>query len=398
MATFRVRPNSDGSISCRGEIRIRRGGEIVYREAETFRRKSEREAKKLAERWAANRESQLDQPGVLEDLIRQRDEPEESVTVAELFERYKAEVFPLKPWSRTKSDTLRQIAGSDFGELVATKVISSDIIDHCKRWSARSSPATAMQHYVYIRGVFGVARDLLRVPVQYAEVDAAQKVMTKLGIISKAKQRERRPSIEEMTDMVRLAYQRRMKWDKGNWQRADLIPMDKILLFAMFSGRRQEEIIKITRSGTDFEKRRVLVPDMKHPTKKKGNNVWCAVPDRAWRVLMSLPQSRIDGDDRWFPYYHRTLGDRFRMFLKESGHYDPSPDADNLRFHDLRHECASCLFELNGYQGQTWDVPRVADVTGHQDWGSLQRYTQIAQTEPYDKWAGWEWIDKVCES
>jgi integrase len=394
MATFRVWSNRDGSISCAGEIRIKRGSKIVFRQTETFRRKSEREARKLAERWAANRESELERPGVLDELIRQRDQPDESVTVRELIERYREAVFPLRPWSRSKEDTLRQIQSSEFGDLDAGRVISSDIIDHCRAWAERSSPATAMQHYIYIRGVWSVAKDLLRVAVDYSQVDAAHNVMTKLGIISKSARRERRPSVAEMTDIVRLAYERRMRQRDRNVQRADLIPMDKVLVFAMFSGRRQDEIGRITRSGTDYERRRVLVPDMKHPTKKRGNDVWCAVPDRAWRVLMSMPDS---GDDCWFPFFPRTLGDRFRQLLKEAGHYDSDPDADNLRFHDLRHECASCLFELNGYHGQVWDVPRVADVTGHRDWGSLQRYTQIAQTEPYDKWQGWEWAERVLE-
>ncbi len=391
MATFKVWKNKkSGSISCRGEIRIKRGGVIVHQETETFRKKTEREARKLAERWAAKREDYISTPGALEELIAQKETPSESITVADLIDRYVAAVFSLKPWGESKTNTLRQIQRSAFGDLDAASVVAADIIDHCRQQSEQSSPATAMQHYIYIRGVWSVARDLLRVPAQFSEVEAAQRTMIKLGIISKSKQRDRRPTVEEMTDLVSLAYKRRKKWESRNYKRGDLIPMDKVLVFAMFSGRRQDEIGRIRRSQTDHERQRVLVPDMKHPTKKKGNDVWCAVPDRAWQVLMSMPDT---GGDRWFPYFPRTLGDRFRQLLKETGHYDS--DGDNLRFHDLRHECASCLFELNGYQGQTWDVPRVADVTGHQDWGSLQRYTQIAQTEPYDKWEGWKGADIV---
>ena len=393
MATFKIWENKDGSISCRGEIRIKRGGKMAYQQTETFRRNTEREARKLAERWAAIRETELEAPGVLEELLRQRAQPEESLTVGELIERYKEKVYPLKPWGRSKEDTLNLLKTTDFATLSAAHVSAADIIEHCSAWAARSSPATAMQHHLYIRGVFSVARDLLRCNVKWDEVDAAQRTMTKLGIISKSAQRERRPTVEEMTAIIALAHKRRMDQKNNRARdRDDLIPMDKVLLFAMFSGRRQDEIGRILRSKTDYERKRVLVPDMKHPTKKKGNDVWVAVPDRAWQIMMSMPDN---GDDRWFPYYPKTLGDRFRQILKEAGLYDP--DGDNLRFHDLRHECASCLFELNGYQGQVWDVPRVADVTGHQDWGSLQRYTQIAQTEPYDKWADWEWAEQVLE-
>ncbi|MGT2493162.1 tyrosine-type recombinase/integrase [Cupriavidus basilensis] len=43
----------------------------------------------------------------------------------------------------------------------------------------------------------------------------------------------------------------------------------------------------------------------------------------------------------------------------------------DLRFHDLRHEGVSRLFEA-GYS-----IEQVALISGHKDWKQLQRYTQI---------------------
>jgi len=63
---------------------------------------------------------------------------------------------------------------------------------------------------------------------------------------------------------------------------------------------------------------------------------------------------------------------------------------DGLTFHDLRHEAASRLFE------QGWQIPRVAEVTGHRSWASLQRYTHLRQTG--DKFAGWKWLPLVTET
>lgn len=42
---------------------------------------------------------------------------------------------------------------------------------------------------------------------------------------------------------------------------------------------------------------------------------------------------------------------------------------ENLRFHDLRHEATSRLFERG------LSVDEVASITGHTDWRSLKRYT-----------------------
>ncbi|MAK91116.1 MAG: hypothetical protein CMI13_07785 [Oleibacter sp.] len=391
------RTNADGSVSVTAEIRIKNGGQIVHKESKTIKKPSEREARRLAERWAGSREDQLSVPGALASLL--HPVVRNDITVAELIDQYIEVAYPFKPWGKSKSDTLRLIRNSDFGTNIARLVNASDIIGHCRAWSMRSSPQTSLQHYIFIRGVFSVAEDLLGCPVQYSEVDKAHRTMVKLGIIGKSAGRERRPTVEEMTDMVSLAHDRRkaqaMKGHRSK-DRSDLIPMDKIMVFAIFSGRRQAEITRMRRSETDFERRRVLIREMKHPTKKASNDVWVIIPERAWNVMLSMPV--IPGkEDYWFPYFSRSLGDRFRVYLKESGHYTPDDD-ENFRFHDMRHECASWLFEQNGYKGQVWDVPRVAAVTGHQDWGSLQRYTQISGVDPYDKWEDWEWTTKVLEN
>lgn len=44
---------------------------------------------------------------------------------------------------------------------------------------------------------------------------------------------------------------------------------------------------------------------------------------------------------------------------------------DDLRFHDLRHEAASRFFEMG------LDDMKVAKITGHRDWRSLERYTHL---------------------
>ena len=43
----------------------------------------------------------------------------------------------------------------------------------------------------------------------------------------------------------------------------------------------------------------------------------------------------------------------------------------DLRLHDMRHDGISRLFE------QGYDIPRVALVSGHKNWNSLKRYTNL---------------------
>lgn len=386
MATIRKRTRKNGSVSYYAEIRIKRSGQVVYRESQTWGKK------KLAQQWAAKREAYLNEPGVLDAVISGSNENNKK-TISELIADYVEHVYPLKPWSKTKSDTLRLLSESELGKIVAVDFVAADLIEHCKNWGA--SPSTMNQHYLYIKGIFSVAEELLRVPVNYQEIEKAQRVMSRLGLIAKSGERDRRPTIDEITRIVRYAWESRQRQKTSRVShRNDIIPMDKIVAFAMFSGRRQAEITRITRSGTDSVNKRVLITDMKHPSKKQGNDVWVSVPDEAWRVLMSMP--KIEGEDRYFPHFSKTLGDRFIQIQKELGLWVTG--GDNLRFHDLRHECASWLFERDGYNGERWDVSRVAAVTGHKNWNSLKRYTQIERIEPNNKWESWQWLDKICES
>ena len=85
-------------------------------------------------------------------------------------------------------------------------------------------------------------------------------------------------------------------------------------------------------------------------------------------------------DRRIFPYNSDTLSAAFTRACKVLG-------IEDLRFHDLRHEGVTRLFELGA------SIPQVAAVSGHRSWSSLQRYTHIKQTG--DKYENWEWLSRL---
>src|SRR5690554_267255 len=148
MANILERVNKDGSISYRADVRIRRGGKVVHRETQTWK------SYKLALAWASKREVELSDSGVLDRVI--RGGAEKPPTVAELIERYIEEVYPMRPWGKTKTDTLRLLSGSKFGALIAKAVTAADMIAHCKPRGAPPSPLN--QHYIHMRGGSSVAR------------------------------------------------------------------------------------------------------------------------------------------------------------------------------------------------------------------------------------------------
>jgi GAF domain-containing protein/integrase len=153
--------------------------------------------------------------------------------------------------------------------------------------------------------------------------------------------------------------------------RPSSIPMQKIVAFALFSTRRQEEITLLR--WDDLDKDRILVRDMKHPGDKKGNNVYCDLPPEALAIIKSMPRDA----ERIFPYSTDAISAAFTRACRLLG-------IEDLRFHDLRHEGISRLFEM----GRT--IPQVAVVSGHRSWTSLKRYTHIRQSK--DKYENWNWL------
>ena len=124
---------------------------------------------------------------------------------------------------------------------------------------------------------------------------------------------------------------------------------------------------------------RVLVPDMKNPGEKNGNDVWCDLPPEALQLILSMPRRR----EEIFPYCGDTIGTNFTracQFL----------EIIDLHLHDLRHDGISRLFEIGR------NIPQVAAVSGHRSWSSLKRYTHLRRTG--DKYAGWEWFSVLSSS
>ena len=98
--------------------------------------------------------------------------------------------------------------------------------------------------------------------------------------------------------------------------RPSSVPMQKVVAFALFSTRRQEEITLLRWEDLDGD--RILVRDMKHPGDKKGNNVYCELPPEALKVIQSMPR----GEDRIFPFSTDAISASFTRACKFLGIQD----------------------------------------------------------------------------
>jgi integrase len=182
-------------------------------------------------------------------------------------------------------------------------------------------------------------------------VQEARNACAELRLIGKARKRARRPTPREL-EQLRDYFARRDKRSQ--------IPMLAIMEFGLASARRESEICRLEWCDNDERTRTGIVRDAKHPTRKEGNHRQFKYTPEAWAIAQT--QARMS--EYIFPYDPRSISAAFTRACHVLGIKD-------LRFHDLRHEATSRLFE-RGYQ-----IHEVAQFTLHDSWNELKRYANL---------------------
>jgi integrase len=209
----------------------------------------------------------------------------------------------------------------------------------------------------YVRTVLVHATAIHEIVTPTDVVLLARTALRRLGLIGKARERDRRPTQEELDHIIAYA--------EANPRQ--MIPLGRIVRFAVATAMRLDEICQLQLEDIDLEGRIAVVRDRKDPRHKVGNHQEVPLLDANGYdpVLLIREQLRPrQNGGRVFPYNSRSTGTAFRRACKELGIRD-------LHFHDLRHEATSRLFEA-GY-----DLAEVALVTGHKDWKMLRRYLNL---------------------
>lgn len=324
-------------------IRLKRGGKIVHQESKTF------DSKRDAQNWMRRRELE-----VADQLtaVKPNDPP-----LAEVIERYLSDTH--KPVGKTKRQVLTTIKRHQLAALPCSQIDSAALVDFAQ--SLDSLPQTRNNYLSHLSALFAIAEPAWGYPLEHAAIVKAKAVCARLGLTAKPNKRTRRPTLPELEAIL--------DWFAGS---SGVIPMVDMTLFALFSARRQEEVTRLRWADFNERTHTVIVRDMKNPGQKKGNDVECLLPDEAMAVVLKQP--RVDA--LIFPYNGRSVSANFTRATRRLG-------IEDLHFHDLRHEGVTRLFEMG------WDIPRVASVSGHRTWTSLQRYTHIKRVG--DKYAGWQW-------
>jgi integrase len=303
---------------------------------------------KLAKEWASRMEREIEEKKAI-GLMAPRD-----LTVPKLIERYERELYPLKPWGRSKTADLRVLRAA-FEEVYVRDLTSVKITEAFTTMSAGGTGGVGLGSRAgYLCAVLATARELWHIDAPHAAAEAVRKSLTRHGLISVSKERDRRVTdgeIEQLTTHLE--------------QMATKLPMRDLIDFSVVTALRVSEVCALRWADlTPGPLPMIWVRNRKHPKKKAGND-------------MQIPLLKVGGRDAYeilkrqprigplvFPYNCRTVS----KYVVDAALFLELPD---LHHHDLRHEGISRMFEA-GYS-----IPQVALVSGHRDWGMLRRYTNL---------------------
>jgi integrase len=316
-----------GTIVRRGEnwrAVIRKKGHRTR--TKTFKRQG------AAQRWVRETEVLLD-----------RAESSGDRDVGELIQRYVDEIGAVKSWGRSyRAGVLR--LKRDFGGTTLSELTPARMLEWARK--RKVSPATLTLEQSFLGAVLHTAEALWDVRVDWATIRRGRYLIRNMGLMGKAEERERRVEGDEIE---------RIKAELNS-----SLPMSDLIDFAVDSAMRAGEITRIRWSDLDPVKKTVLIRDRKHPTEKIGNHQRVPLLGRCWDIVQRQPRT----DERIFPYDENSMCTAFQRARNRAG-------ANSLRFHDLRHEGISRLFE-RGMQ-----IQQVALVSGHRSWQMLKRYTNL---------------------
>lgn len=272
------------------------------------------------------------------------------ITLADLIERYKKDLGEVKPFGKNKAAVIESLK-RNLGSTRLPELTTEKLTEHIDaRMKEGAGGVTIGIELTYLGSIYRAAKQLWKLPVDSDFIASARANLQYRGVSTKSKERERRPTTAEIEALC--AHYKAKK--------RQVVPMPDLILFAIETAMRLNEIINLKWSDLNETDKTIIIRDRKHPTEKQGNDQEVPLLGDAFDIVKRQPEKA----DRIFPVTDGTVSSIFPRACQ-------ALKIKDLRFHDLRHEGVSRLFE------QGYAIEQVAMVSGHRDWKMLARYTQI---------------------
>lgn len=284
---------------------------------------------------------------VLESRIKRHEV--KAATLSKMLDRYKEEVSAKKKSADTEAHKIAKIKRSDLASKSLYRITPDDILAFLKglkrdqegpRQGEPLSDTTKRKHAALLSHLFTIARKRWRMEVGNPVKD--------IELPSPGKPRQRR--LDEGEEAKLLA-----ELEKSR-QAAIVVPMVRL---AIQTAMRQGELLAL--EWKDLRISGDTGTATLHDT-KNGEQRIVPLDATACAIVTGMPRPLKGGPV--FPIAQQALRVTWELACKRAG-------IVGLRFHDLRHEATSRLFELG------LDRIEAASITGHKTLQMLKDYTHL---------------------
>jgi len=337
MASIKELPDKDGKTRYHVQIRIK-GYPPQYG---SFKRKTD------AERWIQQTEAAIREGRHFKTTESKKH------TLGELIDRYIRDVLPTKKKSELKQTAQltwwKQQIGCYLLSEITPSMISEQRDNLLRETTQRKklrNPSTVVRYMAALSHAFSIAVK----EWGWIEDSPIRKV---------SKPKESRGRVRFLDENERIELLQACKINPNPY-------LHTIVVVAISTGMRQAEILNLKWSNVDFERGRVIL----HET-KNGESRQVTIAGQALQLLNDLDKIRRLDTQLLFPGKSPKKPINIRAAwenaVKKTG-------ITNLRFHDLRHSCASYL-AMNGAS-----LAEIAEVLGHKTLAMVKRYAHISDT------------------
>lgn len=264
----------------------------------------------------------------------------------------------MKQYGRTKLNRLRLIQGWPIGAKMAEKITKYDLHEMVK-WRRKMVGAATVGHDITCISTsikhYAETWDDLNLEAVTTRVKISKGFLVKQGLVGKANARTRLPEEEELELILaeaRLHDQRK---------RTKVKCAEDFYRAGHVSGRRRGEVARMEHGDFDYEQEIYWVRDMKHPTKKKGNDKpFYLMPELA-EIVKRQPRLTPDNPrERVFKVTGNSMGALYCQIKNKLKKLYPGKFED-LRLHDNRADCFTKLIDAGMTPAEVKEA-----VSGHE--------------------------------
>lgn len=271
-------------------------------------------------------------------------------TLADLIKRYRREITPQKKSAEMEQRKLDIFARSGLANLAVANITPQLVSEWRDARAAEVAASTVNRELTILSHVFSTAQKEWATAPSWGNPVA----LTRRCKLSDQQRhgRNRRLEGDEEQRLLQAAADIEREYSTHGGQPA--VPLHDLILCALETAMRRSEILRIRRADVDLQRRVLSVAPSKNDEPRS-----VPLSSQAVTILERQPP-RFDGLI-WNAHPH-SVTHAFIRAAKLAGIKD-------CRFHDLRHEATSRLFERG------LDILEVASITGHKDLRMLKRYT-----------------------